>query len=86
MGLVSKIFPNKEEMMKGVMELADTIATKSPVAIYGTKVNLQYSRDHTVQDSLNYAATWNMAMLQTNDIPEAVQAFMSKKNPKFSKL
>ena len=39
------------------MELADTIATKSPVAIYGTKVNLQYSRDHTVQDSLNYAVS-----------------------------
>ena len=31
-------------------------------------------------------ATWNMAMLQTEDIPVAVQAGMSKSVPKFSKL
>jgi hypothetical protein len=34
--------------------MATLIATKSPVAVQGTKANLNYSRDHTVDESLEY--------------------------------
>ena len=36
------------------MKLASLIASKSPVAVQGSKVNLNYSRDHTVDESLDY--------------------------------
>ncbi|XP_051521660.1 delta(3,5)-Delta(2,4)-dienoyl-CoA isomerase, mitochondrial-like isoform X2 [Myxocyprinus asiaticus] len=88
-GLVSRVFPDKETMMAGAMEMAEEIASRSPVAVQGTKVNLIYSRDHSVPDGLNYMATWNMSMLQTHDLMKSAQAAMEKKSPKeitFSKL
>ena len=47
-------------MMKAALETANTIASKSPVAVQGTKVTLNYSRDHTVSDSLQFVANWSV--------------------------
>ncbi|XP_067363025.1 delta(3,5)-Delta(2,4)-dienoyl-CoA isomerase, mitochondrial isoform X1 [Channa argus] len=88
-GLVSRVFANKEDMMAGALEMAGEIAGRSPVAVQGTKVNLIYARDHSVEEGLNYMATWNMSMLQTHDVMKSVQAAMEKKSHKeviFSKL
>ncbi|XP_018598435.2 delta(3,5)-Delta(2,4)-dienoyl-CoA isomerase, mitochondrial [Scleropages formosus] len=88
-GLVSRVFPDKEAMLAGALELAGEIAARSPVAVQGTKINLIYSRDHSVADSLDYMATWNMSMLQTQDVLKSAQAAIEKKSPKevpFSKL
>ncbi|XP_012512555.1 PREDICTED: delta(3,5)-Delta(2,4)-dienoyl-CoA isomerase, mitochondrial [Propithecus coquereli] len=88
-GLVSRVFPDKEVMLDAAFTLAAEIASKSPVAVQSTKVNLLYSRDHSVDESLNYVASWNMSMLQTEDIVKSVQATMEKKDMKsvtFSKL
>ncbi|XP_053761967.1 delta(3,5)-Delta(2,4)-dienoyl-CoA isomerase, mitochondrial [Panthera pardus] len=88
-GLVSRVFPNKEDMLEAAFTLAEEISTKSPVAVQSTKVNLIYSRNHSVAESLNYMATWNMSMLQTQDIVKSVQAALEKKDLKsvnFSKL
>ncbi|XP_074877574.1 delta(3,5)-Delta(2,4)-dienoyl-CoA isomerase, mitochondrial [Buteo buteo] len=88
-GLVSRVFADKETLLQGALEMASTIAARSPVAVQGTKVNLVYSRDHPVSEGLRYVATWNMSMLQTEDILKSVQAAMEKKGPEdipFSKL
>ncbi|XP_010564739.1 PREDICTED: delta(3,5)-Delta(2,4)-dienoyl-CoA isomerase, mitochondrial [Haliaeetus leucocephalus] len=88
-GLVSRVFADKEMLLQGALEMAATIAARSPVAVQGTKVNLVYSRDHPVSEGLRYVATWNMSMLQTEDILKSVQAAMEKKGPEdipFSKL
>lgn len=88
-GLVSRVFPDKEVMLDAAFALAAEISSKSPVAVQSSKINLVYSRDHTVAESLNYMATWNMSMLQTQDIMKSVQAAMEKKDLKtvaFSKL
>ncbi|OXB51870.1 hypothetical protein ASZ78_007018, partial [Callipepla squamata] len=53
-GLVSRVFPDKAALLQGALELAAAIAARSPVAVQGTKVNLLYSRDHSVPDSLRY--------------------------------
>ena len=50
----SRIFPNREKLIEGALELAATIASKSPVAVQGTKVSMVYSRDHTVQEGLDH--------------------------------
>ncbi|XP_072634699.1 delta(3,5)-Delta(2,4)-dienoyl-CoA isomerase, mitochondrial-like isoform X3 [Canis lupus baileyi] len=88
-GLVSRVFPDKEGMLDAAFTLAAEISTKSPVAVQSTKINLIYSRNHPVTEGLNYMATWNMSMLQTQDIIKSVQAAMEKKELKsitFSKL
>ncbi|XP_044291161.1 delta(3,5)-Delta(2,4)-dienoyl-CoA isomerase, mitochondrial [Varanus komodoensis] len=88
-GLVSRVFPDKEAMMESTFDLATEIASKSPVAVQGAKVNLVYARDHPVPQGLKFMAAWNMSMLQTEDIVKSAQAAMEKKTPKdvtYSKL
>ncbi|XP_047565663.1 delta(3,5)-Delta(2,4)-dienoyl-CoA isomerase, mitochondrial [Lutra lutra] len=88
-GLVSRVFPDEVRMLDAAFALAAEISTKSPVAVQSTKINLVYSRNHSVAEGLNYAATWNMSMLQTQDIVKSVQAAVEKqelKNVTFSKL
>ena len=63
-GLVSGVFPDQATLVHEALKLAAVIATKSPVAVAGTKHNLIYARDHSVADGLNYVATWNAACLQ----------------------
>ncbi|XP_070685494.1 delta(3,5)-Delta(2,4)-dienoyl-CoA isomerase, mitochondrial [Pempheris klunzingeri] len=88
-GLVSRVFADKEAMMAGALEMAGEMAGRSPVAVQGTKINLIYSRDHSVAEGLDYMTMWNMSMLQTQDVMKSAQASMEKKSPKtivFSKL
>ncbi|XP_025028963.1 delta(3,5)-Delta(2,4)-dienoyl-CoA isomerase, mitochondrial [Python bivittatus] len=88
-GLVSRVFRDRETMLQSAFDLATEIASKSPVAVQGTKINLLYSRDHSVPEGLKYMAAWNMSMLQTEDIIKSAQAAMENKTPKqvvYSKL
>ncbi|KAB1273318.1 Delta-dienoyl-CoA isomerase; mitochondrial [Camelus dromedarius] len=88
-GLVSRVFPDKEVMLDAAFALASEISSRSPVAVQGTKINLIYSRDHSVTDGLNFMKSWNMSMLQTEDVIKSVQALVEKKDLKtvtFSKL
>lgn len=72
--------------MAHALATAKRIAALSPVAVQGTKVNLNFARGRTVADGLTFAATWNMAMLQTGDIPRAAEAGMTKAVPTYPKL
>ncbi|XP_078215431.1 delta(3,5)-Delta(2,4)-dienoyl-CoA isomerase, mitochondrial isoform X4 [Callithrix jacchus] len=88
-GNQSRVFPDKEVMLNAALALAAEISSKSPVAVQGIKVNLLYSRDHSVAEGLNHMASWNMSMLQTQDLIKSVQAATEKKELKsvtFSKL
>ncbi len=82
-GLVNRTFADKELLLAEVLELAATIATKSPLSIRGTKDVIRYTRDHSVADGLNYIATWNAAMILSNDLTEAFEATMQKRSPEF---
>ena len=83
-GLVNNCFDSKESMLDGVMEIAASIAAKSPVSIRGTKDVLRYSRDHGVEDGLNYMSTWNAGMLLSEDLMEAFKASMEKRKPEYN--
>ena len=85
-GLVSATFENKDEMMQAALKMSSEIASKSPIAIVGTKKGINFSRDHSVDESLEYMATWNMAMLQSEDLIKAMMANINKEKPVFSKL
>ena len=82
-GLVNRVFESREALYAGVREIAATIAAKSPLSIRGTKEMITYARDHSVADSLNYIATWNAAMLMSQDLTEAMMSSMAKKAPTF---
>eukprot|EP00128_Syssomonas_multiformis_P006017 Colp12_sorted_trinity150504_noHs@18230 len=85
-GLVSKIVASRDEVIQAALETATLIAEKSPVAIAGTKYHLVNSRDKSVTEGLDNMVSWNMAMLQTDDMMQAFQAAMTKTKPQFAKL
>jgi enoyl-CoA hydratase len=82
-GLVNRVFDSREALYAGVQDIAASIAAKSPLSIRGTKEMLNYARDHSVADGLNYIATWNAAMLMSQDLNEAMAANMQKRPPVF---
>lgn len=82
-GLVNRVFESAEALQEGVRKIARSIAGKSPLAIRGTKEMLNYGRDHSVIDGLNYVATWNAAMMMSADLSEAMRATREKRAPKF---
>ena len=82
-GLVNRVYADHDSLLAGVLEIARDIAAKSPIAVTGTKAMISYMRDHTVNDGLEYVATWNSAMLQSNDLRVAMAAHMSKQTPEF---
>jgi enoyl-CoA hydratase/carnithine racemase len=73
-------------MHKATQQLAENIASKSPVAIHTNKKSILYSRDHSVAEGMDHIALLNGAMLQTSDTKTAVMAIMAKTKPVFAKL
>ena len=85
-GLVNQVFDDHEAMVEEVMEIAAEIARKSPLAIWGTKETVNYSRDHSVADSLNYIATWQSGMFQPEDMIASFGARSGDADPEFAPL
>jgi len=83
-GLINRIFASPETLTATVLELAQSIAVKSPLAIRGIKEVMNYSRDHSVADGLNFVATWNASMLLSGDLGEAIAAQREKRLPRFA--
>ncbi len=85
-GLVNDVYDSQEDMMTAVMETAREIASKSPLAVTGSKVMMNYARDHTIDDSLDYIAVWQTGMFQPTDMAESFAAKSDKREPEFQNL
>jgi enoyl-CoA hydratase len=85
-GLVNKVYESQEDLVSGLKEMAAVIASKSPLAVYGTKAILNFSRDHTIAEGLEYNALWSGAMLPQEDMAEAMMSNMEKRDPEFKDM
>ncbi len=85
-GLVNAVYPDQDTMLQAVLAMAQEIAAKSPLAVHGTKEMLNYTRDHTVADGLNYIAVWQAGMFMTKDLTEQMTANQEKRPAKFDDL
>jgi enoyl-CoA hydratase len=83
-GLVNDVAGDIEGLMKAAYELAGEIAANSPIAVQGTKAVLAANEGRTVAEGLDYVATWNAGMLASDDLVEAMTAFMERRPPKFT--
>lgn len=86
LGLVNRVYETQAAMLEDVLRIAAEIAAKSPLAVTGTKTMLNYTRDHTVADALDYIATWQAGMFLSADLMEAMQANAQKRPPRFADL
>jgi enoyl-CoA hydratase len=85
-GLVQQVYADHGALVEGVLETAREIASKSPLAIHGTKVAMNYARDHSVAESLDQIATWQAGMFQPGDMVESFTAKAEKRAPAFPDL
>ncbi len=83
MGLVTRICDDRPTLYKAAKNLADEIAACPPLTVQGTKEVINYSRDNGIEAGLQYVAQKNSAALPSEDLFEAVTAFMEKRKPEF---
>ena len=86
LGFVNEVYESQQAMLDGVMAIAAQIAANSPLAVSGCKEMLNYSRDHSVEDSLKYMATWQSGMFRPGDMMKSFQAKAMKQVPEFEPL
>lgn len=86
LGFVNTVYENQEAMLEGVMAIAAQIAANSPLAVTGCKEMINFSRDHSVEDSLKYMATWQAGMFRPGDMMKTFQAKAQKQAPTYDAL
>ena len=85
-GLVNEVYDSTEEMLEAVMEIAKQIAANSPLAVTGAKRMVNYARDHSTADGLDYIATWNASMLDSDAIRQTFMAQAKGDEPEYEDL
>ena len=82
--LVNRVYADADTTLAAARDLAERIAANSPLAVQGTKRVLDYCEGKSVEDGLKYVATWNAAFLNTDDLREAMAAFIEKRKPNYT--
>lgn len=85
-GLVNDVYETHEAMLEAVMATAREIASKNPLAVTGCKVLINYGRDHSTADTLDYIGVWNASMLAPSHMQEAFTAKMEKREADYPDL
>ena len=85
-GWVNEVFDSQEAMLAHALETAREIASKSPLAVAGSKVMINYARDHTIKDGLDYIAVWQTGMFSGPHMGEAFKAKAEKRDAEFPDL
>jgi enoyl-CoA hydratase len=83
-GLVNQVSADADAVVADARAMAAEIAANSPLAVQGTKAVLTASEDRSVADGLDYVATWNAAFLASDDLTEAMTAFVEKRPAHFT--
>ena len=85
-GLVNDVFDSREDMLAAALQCAAEIASKPPVAIWGTKQAVHYARDHSVDESLKQMGWLQGAVWSNAHVREAVSAMKEKRQGSFTPL
>ncbi len=85
-GLVNEVFETQEAMLAAALQCAKEIASKPPVAIWGTKQAIDYARDHSTEDSLRQMGWLQGAIWSNRHVMEAITAMKEKRAGQFTPL
>jgi enoyl-CoA hydratase len=80
---VNDVLPDVDALHAAARAMAAEIAANSPLAVQGSKAVLRAGRNRTVAEALDYVSVWNAAFFPSNDLMEAMAAFMEKRPPRF---
>jgi enoyl-CoA hydratase len=85
-GLVNAVFDTDAAMLAAALQCAAEIASKPPIAIWGTKQAIHYARDHSVDDALKQMGWLQGAIWSNRHVMEAVMAMKTKRAGEFPAL
>ena len=77
-GLVNAVLPDAEALLAHAMQLARSIAAKSPLAIAGSKLALNHARDHGTASALQQMTLLQSAIFDTAEMATAIEAWKKK--------
>lgn len=83
-GLVSDVFEDEAALLSAARETAAAIAENPPLVVQGIKQVMGHADERAVLEGERFTAVWNAAFLASNDLVEAMQAFMERRPPKFT--
>jgi len=83
MGFITRICEDQKGLYEEAKGITSQMAACPPLAVQGAKEVILYSRDHGVNAGLDYVAQKNAASLPSEDLMEAMSAFMEKRTPVF---
>lgn len=83
MGFVSSVHDDAAAVQTAALAMAEEIAANSPLAVQGSKAVLNASRRRKVHEDLETVALWNAAFLYSDDLAEAIQAFVERRPPDY---
>jgi enoyl-CoA hydratase len=82
-GLVNDVLADRDAVIDAARVMAGEIAANSPLAVQGSKAVLRAGEALTVEQGLDQVALWNSAFLPSDDLTEAMMAFVEKRKPEF---
>jgi len=82
-GLVNDVVADKDALAAAATALAKQVAANAPLTVRGVKRLLDHARDPEIAAGLEHVATWNAAFLASEDLGEALSAFIEKRPPEF---
>ena len=85
-GLVNAVLPDAPALLAHAMKLAQSIAAKSPLAMAGTKLSINYARDHGTAAALQQMTLLQSAIFDTGEMTEAIAAWKDKRSGEFEPL
>jgi enoyl-CoA hydratase len=85
-GLVNTVLPDPETLLAHALSTAREIASKSPLAVAGSKVMINYAREHDTETALEYLRVWQTGMFPSADMAETFKARQDGREPDFPDL
>jgi enoyl-CoA hydratase len=82
-GLVGDVLPTDEGAIEAAVAMATEIAENAPLVVQGTKEVLRATTRWGEEAGLRYVAAWNAAHLASEDLREAMSAFVEKRKPAY---
>ncbi len=82
-GLVNEIYSDREALEAGALAMAEEIAGNPPLAVQGAKEVLLYDEDATMEESLEYNAARSSMVVPSEDMAEAINAYLEKRKGNF---
>lgn len=81
--LVNEIYPDEDALEAGALEIAQEIAGNPPLAVQGAKDVFLYDEDAGLEASLEYNAARSAMIVPSEDMAEAINAYLEKRKGDF---